>query len=207
MKLTTLARMQVVQAACLAVPMLLFALVASAHPKPAAVPYRWQLEFEPGELRAWVDPTDNTPYWYFTYTVANRTGQEQVWAPAFTLLTDQGEIIPAGEGVSLRVTSTIQRILDNELLETQNEVIGELLQGREHAKDGLVVWAMPTTDLTEVSMFVRGLSGETAKVKNPVTRKDVVLHKTLQRDYLIPGNVLSRGSEPAVLVSERWIFR
>lgn len=207
MMLTTLARVRVLRFACMAVPVLLLALAATAHPKPAAVPYRWQLEFEAGELRAWIDPTDNRPYWFFTYTVTNRTGKEQVWAPAFTLLTDQGEILPSGQDVPLRVVQTLRSLLNNDLLETQNEVIGEILQGKEHAKDGLVVWPMPTTELTEVSVFVRGISGETAKVTNPVTRKDVVLHKTLQRDYLIPGNVLARGAKPAEVVAEQWIFR
>jgi hypothetical protein len=205
--LTTLARTRAVRIACLAVPLLLLAVSVIAHPKPAAVPFRWELEFKPGDLRVWVNPSDDKPYWYFTYTVTNRTGQEQVWAPVLTMLTDAGEIMPSGEDVPLEVVRTIKALLGNDLLETQTEVIGELLQGKEHARDGLVVWPMPTTDLTEISVFVRGLSGETAKVKNPVTKKDVVLHKTLQRDYLIPGNVLDRGTEPAELVSEQWIFR
>ena len=207
MMLTTWARTRAVSFACLALPLLLMAMSAVGHPKPAAIPYRWQLEFEPGELRAWVNPADQTPYWYFTYTVTNRSGQDQVWAPAFTMLTDAGEILPSGEGVPLEVVRTLKGLLGNDLLETQTEVIGELLQGKENARDGLVIWPMPTTDLTEISIFVRGLSGETTKVVNPRTKKEVVLHKTLQRDYLIPGNVLDRGTDPAELVAEQWIFR
>jgi len=208
MLLTRLAGFRCVRALAIAVPaLLLMAASLGAHPKPAAVPYRWQLEFAPGDLRVWTDPSDGTPYWFFTYTVTNRTGQEQVWAPAFTLLTDAGEILPAGKDVPTRVVNTLANLMGNDLIETQNEIIGELLQGKEHAKDGIVVWAMPTTELTEVIMFIRGLSGETAKVINPVTRKEVVLHKTLQREYLIPGNVLDRGTEPVDLVAEDWIFR
>lgn len=207
MLLTRLASFRAVRAACLAVPVLLLAMSLGAHPKPAAVPYRWELDFTPGDLRVWTDPSDGKPYWFFTYTVANKTGREQVWAPAFTLLTDQGEILSSGKDVPLRVVNSLVALLGNDLLETQNAIIGELLQGKEHARDGLVVWPMPTTELTEISMFVRGLSGETAKVTNPATKKDVILHKTMQRDYLIPGNVLDRGSEPAELVKQEWIFR
>ena len=207
MMMTALARTRAVRIACLVAPLLLMAVSVAGHPKPAAVPYRWQLEFKPGDLRVWVNPRDDKPYWYFTYTVTNRTGQEQVWAPVFTMLTDAGEIMTSGENVPADVTSTLKALLANDLLETQTEVIGELLQGKEHAKDGLVIWPMPTTDLTDISIFVRGLSGETAKVKNPSTKKDVVLHKTLKRDYLIPGNALDRGSKAVELVSEQWIFR
>ncbi len=207
MKLTTMARMRAVHFACLALPVLALALAATAHPKPAAVPFRWQLEFTPGELRVWVNPIDHRPYWYFTYTVTNRTGQEQVWAPAFTMLTDAGEILPSGENVPAEVTRTLRNLLGNDLLETQNEIIGELRQGKENARDGLVIWPMPTPEVNEVSIFVRGLSGETTKVVNPKTKKEVVLHKTLQREYLIPGNALDRGSDPAEFVAEQWIFR
>ena len=63
---------------------LMFTAVVLAYPKPASVPYRWELDFEPGELRLWVDTAgESAAYWYFNYKVTNRTGRDQVWAPSF----------------------------------------------------------------------------------------------------------------------------
>jgi hypothetical protein len=108
---------------------------AWGFPRPALVPYRWELLFEPGELRLYQDSTGGGSYWYLPYKVTNRTGRQQVWAPAFTLYTDGGEILPSGRDVPLRVTDEIIALLGNPLLETQNEVIGEIEHGRENARE------------------------------------------------------------------------
>lgn len=180
---------------------------AMAHPRPSAIPQRWELEFEPGPLRLYVDPDLGESYWYFTYVVTNRTGREQVWAPTFTLYTDAGEILASGRGVPSAVNRALIELLGNELLETQNEIIGEIFYGREFAKEGLVVWPAQHLEVNEMSLFVAGTSGETATVVHPVTRATLVLRKTLERDYLVPGDAPGRGSEPVPLVAEQWIMR
>ena len=180
---------------------------ALAYPKPAPIPPRWELEYQPGELRLYVDPVDDQCYWYFVYQVTNRTGRDRIWAPSFTLYTDAGEIIASGRGVSSRVASDLQDLLGNELLENQNEIIGEIFHGREHAREGLVIWPARSLDVNQISMFVAGISGETTRVDDPVTGEVVVLRKSLQRDYLVPGDVLPRGSTPIDLVDQRWVMR
>ena len=55
------------------------------YPKPAPVPYLWDLEFDAGPLRLYIDRESGNGYWYFTYTVTNRTGSDRLWAPRFTL--------------------------------------------------------------------------------------------------------------------------
>ena len=187
--------------------LLLLTCAAWAFPEPAIVPYRWQLEFQPGELRLYVDPDDDSAWWYFTYTVINRTGEDQIWAPSFVLFTDAGEIIKSGREVPSRVEEDICDLFGNELMETQNEVIGDLFQGPEHAKDGLAVWPARNTNVNELSLFIAGISGETARISNPLTGEEVILRKTLQRDYLIRGNALARGSRPVQLVQQGWILR
>ncbi len=180
---------------------------ALAYPRPLAVPPRWELEFRTGELRLYVDRVSSETYWYMTYEVTNRTGREQVWAPTLVLFSDSGEIIGSGRGVSTRVSNDLRDLLGNELLENQNEIIGEIFHGREHAKEGLVIWPAENLDVNEISMFVAGISGETATVTNPITDEVVVLRKTLQRDYLVAGDALPRGSRPVDLVRERWVMR
>jgi hypothetical protein len=180
---------------------------ALAYPRPAAVAPRWELEFEPGEVRLYVDAKDGSKYWYFTYMVTNRTDQNQVWAPTFVLFTDSGEILPSGRAVPSRVAADIRELLGNEFLEHQNEIIGEIFHGRNHAKEGLVVWPARHLEVNEMSLFIAGTSGETASVVNPITGEHVLLRKTLQRDYLIPGEALPRGSKPLELRAQRWVMR
>jgi hypothetical protein len=180
---------------------------AVAFPRPAPVAPRWELEFEPGPLRVYVDPDEGGAYWYFTYKVINRTGGDQVWAPTFVLFTDAGEILPSGRGVPSRVAADIKTLLGNDFLEHQNEVIGEIFYGRDHAKEGLVVWPARHLEVNELSLFIAGASGETAYVVNPITGDDVLLRKTLQRDYLIPGEAIARGSRPIELQEQRWVMR
>ncbi len=177
------------------------------YPKPAAVAQRWELQFEPGPLRLVVDEPTSTSYWYFTYTVTNRTGREQVWAPSFTLFTDAGEILTSGRRVPGRVMADIMELLGNDLLESQNQIIGEIFHGREHAKEGLVVWPAVNLEVNELSMFVAGLSGEKTVVRHPITDTEILLSKTLQRDYLIRGNAPARGSKPIELVGQSWVMR
>ena len=194
-------------AAILGVAALALALAdqAIAHPTPAGVPYRWELQFDSGDLRLYIDPLQDKGYWYFTYRVTNRTGRVQVWAPSFTLFTDRGEILPAG--VSHRVTTDLLDMIGDPLLEDQFGILGNILHGREHAKDGLVVWPADLLNVNQISMFVAGISGETARERNPVTREQVILYKTLHREYLIRGDARMRGSEPVEEVAESWVMR
>lgn len=186
---------------------LLLGCLAWAFPEPALVPYRWELDFQPGHLRLYVDPVDDTAWWYFTYKVVNETGDDQLWAPSFVLFTDAGEILTSGRDVPTGIEEDICSLIGNDLMETQNEVIGEIFQGLEHAREGVVVWPARETDVNELSLFVAGISGETARISNPVTGEDLILRKTLQRDYLIRGKAITRGSEPVELLEERWILR
>jgi hypothetical protein len=180
--------------------------IAAAYPKPAAIPFRWQLDFDAGDLRLYSDPAGGS-YWYFTYTITNTTGKERIWAPSLVLFTDAGEILASGTGVPSRVEESIRDLIGNELLERQSEIIGEVLVGAEHARDGLAVWPAATLDVNEIALFVGGLSGETARVTDPTTGQSHILRKTLHRSYLIRGDALSRRSKAIELVGETWILR
>jgi hypothetical protein len=199
----------------LALPLVGLALLAgpwhvranAAYPKPLAVPQRWALEFEPGELRLYVDETDGHVFWFFTYKVTNRTEQDQTFAPELTLFTDGGEVLVAGRDVPTRVEQQLLDLMSNELLETQNQIIGDIRQGVGHAREGLAVWPATALDANELTLFIAGLSGDTAAVRLPGTNREVVLRKTLQRSYLVPGNAMARRTMPAEFVGETWIFR
>lgn len=163
--------------------------------QPVSRAMDWELDFRPGPLRMYVDPVDSKPYWYFTYHVVNRTGREHMWAPRFELFTDKGAIHTSGREIPSRVTQAVLSLLGNPLLEDQNQIIGQLLIGEEHAKDGVVLWPADDGDFTELTVFVTGASGKVRKVPDPKSGDPRVERWTIRFNYLIPGNALDRGSK------------
>ena len=155
----------------------------------------WTLGFKPGALRLYTDPIDGAKYWYFTYQVTNTTGEDRMFAPRAELFTDKGEIVRSGRRVPTEVTRRLRGLLQNPLLEDENQIIGELRQGKEHARDGLLIWAATDLDSNDLTIFVTGLSNATDRVNHPVTGDEVVLRKALRLDYRISGNPGERGSD------------
>jgi len=178
-----------------------------AYPRPAFAPFRWELRFEPGDLRMYYDRTEGKAYWYFSYLVTNLTGADQMWAPSMVLFTDAGEILDSGQGVPSQVTEDIRTFLGNALLETQDRIIGDIRQGKAHAREGLAVWPVGSLDVNEISLFIGGISGETARIAHPTSGEAVIMRKTLKRNYLIRGMAAARTADPAELVSEEWVMR
>lgn len=176
----------------------------AAVPTPAAASQfggqlDWEIDFKPGDLRLYVDPADGRYYWYFTYTVTNRTERDIVFAPRIELFFDSGEILRSGRGVSTRVVDQLKRLLGDPLLEDQNRIIGDLRVGRENARTGIAVWPAEDQEVTEITLFFQGLSSDRVDVAHPVTGKKVPLYRTLRREYIVPGDPEARGSTPLAL--------
>jgi len=184
---------------------------AFAYPTPHRVPIRWEMDFEPGELRLYVDRDsragDPLAYWYFTYKVVNNTGRERFWAPRLTLFTDKGEIMNSGQEVPPQIEQRLIERMRNQFLARQNRVIGKIFPGEANAIESLVVWPADDLSVTEVTLFISGISGETAEVENPLTKEREILQKTLLRRYIVPGDPVSRRDEPADLQHQDWVMR
>ena len=166
-----------------------------------------ELDFAPSELRLWKDPESGQHFWYFTYELVNNTGKEQRFAPRIELLVDDGRIVRQGDGVPTRVNRELKECLGNPLLEDQFEIMGMVLQGKTHAKTGLVVFRAEDLEPTELTVMVQGLSKETEKRPNPKTGEMVTLRKTARIDYLVAGDPRPSGTETHPIVSRGWIFR
>jgi hypothetical protein len=69
------------------------------------------------------------------------------------------------------------------------------------------VWPARKLNANRVSLFTSGISGETARVRNPVSGDEVILRKTLERQYLVRGEMLARSNNPVEFVGDRWIMR
>ena len=166
-----------------------------------------ELDFTPSELRLWKDPETGNHFWYFTYEVVNNTGKDQRFAPRIELLVDDGRIVRQGDGVPTRVNRDLKEFLGDALLEDQFEILGMVLQGKTHAKSGLVVFRADDLDPTELTVMVQGLSKETEKRQNPKTGETVTLRKTVRIDYLVAGDPRPSGTQTYPAVSRGWIFR
>jgi hypothetical protein len=82
-----------------------------------------------------------------------------------------------------------------------------VLQGKTHAKSGLVVFRADDLVPTELAVMVQGLSKETEKRQNPKTGETVTLRKTARIDYLVAGDPRPSGTQTYPVVSRGWIFR
>ena len=92
-------------------------------------------------------------------------------------------------------------------METQDEIIGDLRQGAEYARDGLAVWPVQNDRANEVSIFVAGLSGETAREFHPVSGEAVILRKSLHLKFMVDGDLEGRLATPATLMASEWVIR
>lgn len=185
-------------------------LAGMAPPEPEPVPRRWQLDLDVGALRvATFDVKDQgrQAYYYMTYKVTNNSGEDLLFAPSFELATEYG-VLRSGRQIPLEVTK--QLLEDSRLpqIEDQISIIGQLLQGKENAKYGLVVWPANELAPSEITLYAAGFSGETATVERPDTKESTVLRKSLMVRYAPPGDLTQNGQE-AIPTSEpaRWIMR
>jgi hypothetical protein len=183
-------------------------LAGGAAPEPDPVPRRWQLDIETGPLRcAVVDVPGVGPrsYFYLTYRVTNNSGEDLLFAPSFELAT-QEEVLRSGRNVPLEVTRTLLQSCQNEFLQDQIGIIGQLLQGKENARDGIVIWPANDLNVEDVAIYAAGFSGETATVIAPDTKQKFILRKTLMLRYKVSGELNPRGAIP-LAEPPRWIMR
>lgn len=185
---------------------------AIAAPEPSPVTTQWEFTFENGPLRlAWVDTGEGPkPYFYLTYRITNHWGGVKLFAPDVTLMTDNANLVHSGRDVPHAVTEEIIDRLDNPLLESQIDIVSNVLEGVEHARDGVVIWPAKVLDADEVTVFFAGLSGE---FQSYVVGRDTDdphrynLRKTLMLRYSTPGDYAQQGDEPFELVEKRWVMR
>jgi hypothetical protein len=187
--------------------------LAAMAPEPAPVPQRWQLDVEPGELRLLsVEVPQKGPqmFLYLPYKVVNNSGQDVLFAPSFELSNGEGDIIRSGRDVPQVVTNKVIETLQNPLVEDQITIIGELSQGKENGKDGVVIWPVTDTNPQTITVYGAGFSGETATVELPGkdgAKQKFVLRKTLMLDYQAPGTLEGMRAEPIKVGTKSWIMR
>ena len=183
---------------------------APAFPQPSPYPKTWELEFThstPKRIVVAANPAEAPrAYWYMTYTVTNNTDREQLFLPALEMLTEDGRVIRNDFKIPKAVFDAIRRREGSKFLTPAALIGGELRLGPDEAKDGVAIWPEPAPEMGQFSIFVQGLSGETATVKGP-DGKDIILRKTLQLNYLIRGDEVYPGEDEINENPQEWVMR
>lgn len=185
---------------------------AMVAPEPRPVATRWEFSFEDGPLRlAWVETGEGLrPFFYLTYRITNFWGQDLLFAPDVTLVTSDSQVLRSGRDVPAAVTEEIIRRLRNPLLESQIDIVSTVLEGPEHARDGVLIWPASNLQVDEVTIFFAGLSGEyesyvVGRGSNDPRRYS--LRKTMMLRFATPGDFSQQGSRPFERVERRWVMR
>ncbi len=186
---------------------------AFAAPEPSPVATQWEFTFEDGPLRlAWVEDASGAtkPYFYLTYRVTNHWGGVKLFAPDVQLTIDNANVRSSGRDVPSEVTEEIMARLENPLLESPTAIVSNVLQGVEHARDGIVIWPAEDLETDQVSVFFAGLSGESETYivgRDSLDPRRYNLRKTLMLRYSTPGEIGQQGDTPFDLAEKRWIMR
>lgn len=176
--------------------------------EPSRVPISWELNFKHGPLERIifnVDGKDQT-YWYMRYTVTNNSGRDVLFTPNFQILAETGTFIDGYKNVPDGVFDKIKTLFGNPLLLSPINADGKLLQGDDNAKDAVAIFPALDGNARNFKVFVMGLSGETSEVSNPVTGKPVILQKTLELDYNIPGQAIGIDPKPSLTLTA-WVMK
>lgn len=184
---------------------------AASYPEPNIVQSSWELDIKlnaPAVISVQI-PDEPKPrlFNYITYTVTNRTGNDQLFVPDLNVLTDAGDLIQLNRNIPPLAFQKIKERLRNLLLESPTKIVGPILQGADNAKDGVAIWPVPDHNITSFKLFFGGLSGETHSVKDPVTGEPKLLRKTLELSYETPGDEAHTHQKPFVFKSKTWVVR
>ena len=185
-------------------------LRAEPYPKPSPYPKSWELKFTHGKPKRIAVNVPGSPvpkaYWYMTYSVTNETDREQLFLPVFELATEDGKVTRSDQHIPRVVFDTIKKQEGNQFLEPFTQVGGQLRIGADQAKDGVAIWPEVNPKLGNFSIFVQGLSGETATVTGP-ENKPVILRKTLQLNFVIRGDEIYPGEDEVNENPQEWVMR
>jgi hypothetical protein len=203
---------------------LMWTSLAVGFPKPSPVPVDWELGFKFQDLqRISIDvPGEGCKtYWYMVYTVTNSTGQDVLFHPEMTLVTDtlkeQQQMVEVPPEVFNAIQSQYKATYP--WLEHPSKMVGKVLQGKDNARDSVAIWPDFDPKARTVTAYIGGLAGEMIAVANPEYQagksdpKKVpaffVLRKTLAIGYDMPADTANRSSVTAKRVSQEleWIMR
>lgn len=192
-----------------------------AAPQPAVVPGPniWTLDVlfgEPQQITINLPNTDKPQrFWYIIITLTNNTGKTADFYPACELMTDTFKIIPAYKDTTGLVFKKIKErhAARYPLLESLEYADNRILEGSDNARDMVIIWPDFDARARQVSLFIEGLSNETASVLHPTQTDEngnpirIFLRKSLELQYTIPGDAAMRGQSRMIFLTKNWVMR
>lgn len=155
-------------------------------------------------------------FWYTILTLTNNTVQDEVpLYLACQLVTDTFKVIPAGKDVRREVFERIKVKHQGKypFLESMDFEDTRLRSGADNSRDIVIIWPEFDPAAKQVSLFIAGLSNETAALEHPV-QKDadgkpamVYLQKTLQLIYANTTDPALRSQATLTPVKQVWVMR
>ena len=205
----------------LAVLLLLSAANTSlAGPEPAIVPSPslWILDVgfsQPQQVTVRL-PGVRKPkrFWYIILTMTNDADIDVPFYPTCEMMTNTFKITPAYKDtrgiVFARIKNRYRKIFP--FLESLETASNRILQGEDNKRDMVIIWPDFDPKAKGITLFLAGLSNETAVISHPTATEDgqplkVYLRKTLQLDYTIGGDGKLRRKGKLAYKSKRWIMR
>lgn len=201
---------------------ILAAGLSQAAPEPAVVqgPAQWTIDTEythPQQiiLQNTAGKKPST-FWYMIITITNNTGDDVDFFPKCDLMTDNFQIIPEGEEVPQEVFEQIKIRHKSRypLLKSISQTDNKILQSEENSKDIAIIWRDFNNKATNITIFITGLSNETAVVNYPVLKQgssgqpqQAFLRKTLELKYAVKGDLFSRYGMSVDFKGKKWIMR
>ncbi|MBC8378537.1 MAG: hypothetical protein H8E62_05115 [Planctomycetes bacterium] len=194
----------------------------AAYPTPAVVQPmdQWTLTVtysQPQQIMLRMDQT-NPPqrFWYTILTVTNQSSFDEVsFYPVCELITDTFEVIAADKTVQKSVFEVIKLKHQGSFpfLESLDFADRRILRGQDNTRDFAIIW--PDFDLKAkaVSLFIAGLSNETAVVEHPKLKDEqgdpqkVFLRKTLQLKFAVAGDEAFRADAVMKEIERNWVMR
>jgi hypothetical protein len=195
--------------------------VYAAAPQPTIVPTAeiWTLDvtFEHPQMIVFQPGGADKPqrFWYVILTLVNKTKKDVDFFPKCELMTDNFQIIPAGQDTPTTVFDQIKLRHQNKypFLESWQKTDGKLLEGLDNARDIAVIWPDFDASAKGIKIYIAGLGNETVMVEHPVKKDNagkpvkVLLRKTLELSYAVKGDADARSDESITYEGKRWIMR
>lgn len=212
--LKNVARVPLLTMAVLTLGLLMAPPVFARHqaPRPSLVNRYWQITFSNTApkrlmvLRGHGKAQHVVTYWFMTYTVINGTHKNLYFNPQVELIADTGKIVTPLAALAPRLFNKIKTVSASPFLINPMLIAGRLLQGADNARQSVLVFDQLPRAARGFRVFIGGLSGETATQKDPITGRNIVLHKTLVLRYWIPGHGI-HITPKAQLISRKWVMK
>lgn len=202
--------------------LLLIQAICTAYPSPATVQKvdQWTLDVvysQPEQISLKFKGQDSPQrFWYIILSVTNNSSEEAVdFFPVCQLITNTFQTIPADKHVSSAVFKAIKQKHQGSypFLESLDFKDHRVYHGQDNARDFVIIWPDFDAKAKEVSLFMGGLSNETAVTEHPELKDDdgnpkkIFLQKTLQLKYAIAGDHKLRDHARLEEIKKDWVMR